>query len=118
MLERILDGWLSDVFDVILSETILTELERALANPYFADRLDAGGRRAYVSLVRSHALVIPETIAVGGIASHPEDDQILSVAVTGQVDYLVTGDKQLQKLGTYGGIPIIAPNTAIALLGL
>ena len=41
---------------------------------------------------------------------------MLATAVSAQADYLVTGDIQLQKLGTYGGVTILSPRAFLDLL--
>ena len=56
------------------------------------------------------------TVVVSGIASHAEDDLVLAAAVSARVDYLVTGDKQLLKLGQYEGVIIVSPRDFLARL--
>jgi predicted nucleic acid-binding protein len=46
----------------------------------------------------------PISVEVVGVATHPEDDVILATAVSADVDYLVTGDVQLQRLRAYRGV--------------
>jgi predicted nucleic acid-binding protein len=53
---------------------------------------------------------------VTGVASHPEDDPILATAVSASADYLVTGDRQLQRLGSYRGVSIVSPREFLDLL--
>ncbi len=50
------------------------------------------------------------------MATHPEDDLVLATAVSAAADYLVTGDKQLQRLGGYHGVAIVSPRDFLALL--
>jgi len=61
---------------------------------------------------------MPTTLTqdVHGVATHPEDDLILATAVSGQTDYLVTGDAHLQRLGTYQGIVIVSPRQFLEVL--
>lgn len=56
------------------------------------------------------------TVRIDGVATHPEDDRVLEAAVSAAVDYLVTGDKALQRLGEYAGIPILDPRAFMAIL--
>lgn len=56
------------------------------------------------------------TREVHGIATHPEDDLILATASAAKADYLVTGDRQLQKLGSYEGTKIVSPREFLAVL--
>jgi hypothetical protein len=41
---------------------------------------------------------------------------VLAAAVSADADYLVTGDRQLQRLGTYEGVRIVSPRDFLALL--
>lgn len=44
---------------------------------------------------------------ISGICRDPKDDFILECAVTGNADVIVTGDKDLLSLGSYGSIRIL-----------
>ena len=59
---------------------------------------------------------VPVTAQVQGVATHPEDDLILATAISGNADYLVTGDRQLLALGSYGGVRIVTPRDFLAIL--
>lgn len=113
---QILDAWRSGVFMLVVSEYLLLELERTLARPYFAARLSQQQVASNLTLLRSEAVLIPLTVNVHGAASHPEDDPILATAVSGRADYLVTGDIQLQRLGTYEGVAIVSPRGFLAVV--
>jgi predicted nucleic acid-binding protein len=41
------------------------------------------------------------------VREDPDDDRVLECAVAGEADYMVSGDRHLLKLGSYGGIPIL-----------
>ncbi len=64
-----------------------------------------------MQLLRDKAEPTSVTIAVIGIASHPEDDLVLATAVSGNVDYLVTGDLKLQALGRFRDVAIVSPRS-------
>lgn len=53
---------------------------------------------------------------VEGIASHPQDDLIIATAVSAEAEYLVSGDKELQDLRSYGQVKIVSPATFLAIL--
>ena len=59
---------------------------------------------------------MPLSVLVSGIASHPEDDLVVSAAISGDVDFLVTGDKDLLALRRHGGIRIVSPREFVELL--
>lgn len=58
----------------------------------------------------------PITVQIAGVATHAEDDLVLAAALAGQVHYLVTGDKDLQALGSYQGITILPARAFLDLL--
>ena len=115
-LATIVDSWQAGLFGVVLSAPILGELERTLGDPYFARRLSAQDVATYLTMVRSTASITPLTVQVKGIATHPEDDLLLATALSGKVDYLVTGDSKLQRLGSYQGVCIVSPRQYVAIL--
>lgn len=115
-LAEITDRWMNEEYEVLLSQEILTELQHTFAAPYFTARLSAKDRTDYLTLVRHLAVIIPITARVSGIATHPEDDVILATAVSAQAQYLVTGDRKLQRLATYKGIRILSPSAFLDVL--
>lgn len=116
-LGTILALWRQARFEVVLSRHVLDELTRALDDPYFSRRLSASDVSRYLDFVRSATRVIPLTVLVQGVATHPEDDLVLSTALSGQADYLVTGDNQLLKLGSYQTVLILSPRDFLAVMG-
>lgn len=47
------------------------------------------------------------TSVVEGIATHTEDDFVIATAVSGNADFLVTGDRQLLKLQEFRSVIIV-----------
>jgi predicted nucleic acid-binding protein len=74
----------------------------------------AGANR--ISRLNDLATRTPVTVVVAGIATHPEDDLVLAAAVSAGADYLVTGDKQLLRIGRYEGVTIVSPRDFLTLL--
>ena len=106
---QLLVAWLHDQFDLIISEHILAELSCTFHKPYFYHRLGKQRVANNLALLRSVARLVPITVAVQGVASHPEDDVIVATALSGQADYLITGDHHLQAVGNYQGVTILSP---------
>src|SRR5258708_3237675 len=100
---QLMRAWRVGMFHLVISEHILTELTRTLAKGYFSQRLATNSLTPahVITLLRDKAVVAPLTVTVSGVATHPEDDVILATAVSSKAAYLVTGDKQLQKLGNF-----------------
>ncbi len=106
---QIIDAWRGGQFLLITSKHILTELTRTLQKPYFQARLTRTDIESFIELLQNESLVTPLTAKVKNIATHPEDDLTLSTAISGQADYLVTGDGPLlRKVGpTYQGVKLV-----------
>ena len=113
---QILRLWHAGGFTLVTSEYILTELPHTLQTPYFRQRLTPQQINSAMSLFRSEATSTPITTKVQGVATHPEDDVILATAVSASADYLVTGDKKLQHVGTYQGVAILSPRRFVEIL--
>jgi putative PIN family toxin of toxin-antitoxin system len=102
-------AWRNGLYILTVSHHILTELARTLEEPYFSKRLTPTQRANNIALVRDEAILIAINVDIHGVATHPEDDLVLATAVSGRVQYLVTGDTKLQKLKTYEGVTIVSP---------
>ncbi len=117
----IVRAWRDDQFELVVSEPIIVELEHTFQDPYFTRRLSAQDRLDAVTLLRTQAVITAITVSVQGVATHPEDDVILATAVTyashtASPVWLVTGDKQLQKLSTYQEVQIVSPPDFLSVL--
>lgn len=95
-----------DLIDVVISEEILTEMRRHVANkfPAFTD-----------DLVKFEMLLEQdsELVKLGGITitvcRDADDNRILETAVLGSCEYIVSGDKDLLVLERYKSIQILKP---------
>jgi putative PIN family toxin of toxin-antitoxin system len=60
-------------------------------------------------LISEVAQLVTPTSLVSGVCRDPDDDQILSCALSAKADYLVTGDIDLLELKEFRGIKILNP---------
>lgn len=107
----VLGAWLAGDIDVVISGHIIEEVSRNLRKPYFAAVLkgtDAIRIWEEIRLIAEMVEFRSEEI-IPQLASHPEDDYVLATALVGEVDYLVTGDRQLQRLAFIGQTRIVSP---------
>ncbi len=114
--DRLLRLWLQGRFDLVVSTDIITELERTFQRPYFRRRIPATRRQRILALLHRRAQLTSLTVQVQGVATQPQDDQILAAAISAQADYLVTGDGKLQRVGTYRGVTIVSPRQFLGIL--
>lgn len=91
---------------VVLSEYILDELAENYVGKFQAT--DQQTALVVEAFRKQSEVVVPTVIAPETLAD-ADDLPVLGTAVAGQVEFLVTGDKQLAELGEYQGIAIISP---------
>lgn len=113
---ELLRRWRAKQFTLVVSEPILAELVRTLTNPYFSHRFSVAEIEDTVGRVAAEARIQPITIDVSGAATHPEDDVILATALSAQVLYLVTGDRQLLTRGTFEWTRLLSPRQFLVVL--
>jgi putative PIN family toxin of toxin-antitoxin system len=115
---QILRAWRAGQFELITSDHILAEVQRMLDKRYFQARLTSAQVTQFLAMLAREATVVPLTVTVAGVATHPEDDLVLATAVSAQAEYLVTGDRQLLRLGSYRGVTILSPRDFLTVLGI
>lgn len=113
---ELLRRWRTPTLTLVTSEHLIAEIERTLANPFFASRIPAPERAAAVTALKQDARLTAVTVTVVGVATHPEDDLVLAAAVSAAAEDLVTGDKPLQQLVAYDGVTIVSPRDFLTRL--
>lgn len=115
---QLLHAWRAGLFELYISEHILIELRATLNKSYFKSKLTPEDIEEAIVLLSEECIIIEVAAFVKGMATHPEDDLVLAAAVSGKVDYLVTGDGALlRKVGnSYKGVTLISPNDFLEVL--
>ena len=105
----LINGVVSGQVELIISPYILEELRRTLTGKqYFRDRITAVERESYLSRLEAVATLITPHREISGIVTDPNDDPIIALATSAQVQYLVTGDKSVLAVGEYEGVKILS----------
>ncbi|MHB1309486.1 MAG: putative toxin-antitoxin system toxin component, PIN family [Limisphaerales bacterium] len=91
---------------LILSESILAEVQRILREKFKVSAKDA---LALVSGIRERGELVAPVAVAKTACRDPEDLGILGTAAGGQADLWVSVDKDLLTLGEYQGIPVVKP---------
>jgi predicted nucleic acid-binding protein len=89
--EQIVTAWVDGAFELAISRPMIDEVERPLGEPYFVRKAGPARIEAVLERLRSNATTVEPILGISGIATHP--------AVAAGAGYLVTGDRQLQRLG-------------------
>jgi uncharacterized protein len=100
---QLVSRWLAGEFDLIVSEALLDELERALAYPKLRRRIPQDDAAAFVVLLRAAAIVAPGSETSSHRSADPDDDYLLALAEHERA-ILVSGDQHLLDLA--GTLPI------------
>jgi putative PIN family toxin of toxin-antitoxin system len=100
---RIVSRWLAGEFELVVSETLLAELERALAYPKVRKRVPDDEARVFVGLLRRGARLAADPAEPARRSADPGDDYLPALA---QAEHavLVSGDQHLLALA--GELPI------------
>jgi putative PIN family toxin of toxin-antitoxin system len=113
---EVMRRWRDGAFILLVSEHVLAELERTLANPYFMSRISRNQVDQALATLRRYGQVVDSADTVTGVASHPEDDRVLAAVRSASADVLVTGDKQLLAIGHFGRTEILTPSSFVEVL--
>jgi len=101
--------------DVFISESLVAELQDVFQRPQFGLSIQFV-QNAIAEFTTVAEWVVPQKHH-DLIKDDPADNLILDCAVAAEADYLVTGDKQLLRLGKCGKVIIVNPQDLVSLLG-
>jgi len=108
-ISRILDGWENGDFELLTSPALVDEVRRTLAKPALRERIRTEAAAALLEALEKDAFMTPGYLALSGVTPDPNDDAVISCAVEGDADYIVSRDMHLLRLREYEGIQIIDP---------
>jgi putative PIN family toxin of toxin-antitoxin system len=94
---QIITRWLGGEFELVVSELLLGELERALAYPRLRSRIPADEAVEFVSLLRLGTILAPDPEGAVHRSADPGDDYLLALAENERA-VLVSGDRHLLEL--------------------
>ena len=95
------------LFELVVSEMLLAELERTLAYPKLRKRIPPEKATAFANWVRDHGTLAEDPASPAPVGSRdPDDDYLLALAIDRRA-YLVTGDLDLLVLSN--DLPILTP---------
>jgi len=110
---QILESWVSEKFELLLSEEILKEYERVLY------KISKGKKD---QLVNQWLLFIAENSLIVNVKKRfklsidPDDDKFIECAVAGNAKYIVSGDSHLLDLKNVMNIEILLASEFVNLL--
>jgi predicted nucleic acid-binding protein len=106
--------WLAGVLELVVCDTVLAELERALAYPKVQARIAPADATRLVIVLRELAELVPDPEEAPPVSSaDPGDDYLLALAAREHVR-LVSGDDHLLSLRDRA--PVSSPRQLLELL--
>ncbi len=115
---RLIRGALRGEFSLVIAETTLSELKQKVQSKrYLVDRISAEFIDQFVDTLRVVSAIFPlPPEPLPRVVRDSRDDLLLAPAVLEQVDYLVTGDKDLLVLGEFQGVRMVTPSEFASML--
>mgnify|MGYP001616127656 CR=1 FL=1 len=111
----VINAFIGNKFQLIISEDILGELAYTLAKPRLSGLLAEPDASSLVGLIRKRAYLIRPRQKLT-VCRDPKDDKFLEAALEAGADFIVTGDEDLLVLDPFQGIPIITARDFIGRL--
>lgn len=93
---------------LLVSEVTLAELVQVLSRPRFDRYVSMKDRRQFVNLLGGIARLVPITHRVAACRD-PKDDKFLHVALNGEADAIISGDRDLLVLHPFHDVSILTP---------
>jgi putative PIN family toxin of toxin-antitoxin system len=111
---KVLRAWLEGAYELVVSPSLLRELERVLDYPKIADRITRREAEELLDLLRRQAESMDDPEGPPVITSpDPDDDYLISLAEAARA-VIVSGDAHLQSVADQ--IPVFTPAAFLALL--
>jgi uncharacterized protein len=90
--------WLAGEFELVASEALIAELERALAYPKLSTRISPDEAADFVAVLRRGAVLAADPAEPERRSADPGDDYLVALAAQERA-VLVSGDQHLLALG-------------------
>jgi putative PIN family toxin of toxin-antitoxin system len=103
-----------DISQVLMSTSVLAEIETVLLRPKFDKYISQLERRFFLTNFLKTVEFIAETEVVT-VCRDPQDDKILNLALSGQAEYIISGDQDLLVLNPFRDIRIITIDTFLKI---
>jgi putative PIN family toxin of toxin-antitoxin system len=107
----LLDG----AFELLVSPSLIAELERVLQRDKFRDSFSERQAAAFVGLLHEHGLAVDDPPEVEPLTPDPADDYLVALARSSGADFLISGDKHLTELED-PPVPVLTPRALLERL--
>lgn len=101
---KIIEAWKLGKFQVVVTHEIFAEYQTILKR--FAGRHEIDVDDVMQSIAEKALWCAPMKLSEA-VCSDPDDDKFIAAAIGGNAKYVVSGDKALLTVGSYGGVEIV-----------
>lgn len=103
---------------LLVSPDILLEVKTTLLYPRLKKLHRLTGKEVdeFLRALVMQADITPGELIVEAIKDDPSDNIYLACAVEGKADFIISGDRHLKDLKTFGGIRIVDPATFLEII--
>lgn len=108
---QLIEKWKNKKFELVSSMEIIDELVKTLKD--FKIQMPDDMIEDWRNLIIENSIIIDPTIRLDVVKEDPDDNKFLEVAVSGNVDFIISQDKHLLKLKEFEGIKILTPEEAL-----
>jgi putative PIN family toxin of toxin-antitoxin system len=102
---EVIKQWRAGAFTLVVSAEIMAEYEAVLSRPRF--KLPGWVVQELLGYIREHAEWVTPDREIREVTRDPSDNKFLEAAVSGQANWLVSGDNDLLDLCEFEGILVI-----------
>jgi uncharacterized protein len=101
-----------DEGQLLVSDATLVDLADVLSRPKFDPYISLEDRQVFIRVLNRIAERVIVTAPIKACRD-PKDDKFLEVALNGEADLIVTGDRDLLALHPFRGVDILSPREYI-----
>lgn len=105
---KVVEAWVDDKVYLVISPALRRELYQTIAKKVETLKTIPDYALRWLEIIDEKSILVRPEEKVE-ICRDPKDNMLLEAAVTGNVNYLVTGDDDLLVLGTFRGTKIVTP---------
>ena len=108
--ERVING----LDELYITNEIINEVITVMSSDKFA--VNNNEIKDYIHIIEKYSVKVVVDNIIESISRDKDDDKVLQCGFAGNVDYIITGDKDLLILKEYKKIKIINPNEYLEII--
>ncbi len=115
---KVIQAWQNQQFELVVSEAILTEYERALNYQKVSSRHSLNPKQVgqVIAEMKSFAIVVKPKHKLTVIKDDPDDNKFLEAALEAGAEYIISADPHLLKVEQYQGIQILSASEFLLVI--